>query len=364
MQEKRASGEIYVEATLEKLPCLVDEGTPVFFLYDSNVSEMAASVREMLHPVSEFSITTSEQTKTMDTVLEIVSWLLDSGADRNALVLAAGGGILTDIAGFAASIYKRGVKAAYIPTTLLSQVDASIGGKTGVNLRGYKNIIGVITQPLFTYICPGVLETLPYSEFQSGAAEMLKTFIIRDGGCYRRAVEFFSGAHRSNDRKGFIMRNAGELAGLVKAAANVKSDIVSMDEHENGIRRVLNLGHTFAHAIEWDAMENGGAAHGISHGEAVSVGIVCAAFLSEAEGCCREGLAGMIRHDLFSCGLPVNLPVGIDALAGAMSKDKKAENGKVRFVLIADIGKVIIVSLKVEETVKILENHDLYDYTE
>ena len=121
---------------------------------------------------------TSEEDKSMQTVMEICKWLLDNGADRNALLLAIGGGITTDMAGFAASIYKRGIRFAYVPTTFLSQVDAAIGGKTGVNFENYKNILGVIRQPEFTYICPEVLETLPYRDFLSGAAELIKTITV------------------------------------------------------------------------------------------------------------------------------------------------------------------------------------------
>ena len=135
-------------------------------------------------------IEASEQTKTMDTVLEVCSWLMEQGADRDALVLAIGGGVTSDIVGFAAAIYKRGVRSAYIPTTFLAQVDAAIGGKTGVNFNNYKNILGVIRQPEFTYMCPQVLEGLPRREFLSGAAELLKAFLIDDGGNYTRAVQW------------------------------------------------------------------------------------------------------------------------------------------------------------------------------
>ncbi len=140
---------------------------------------------------------TSEVVKTMDAVMDICSWLQDRGADRDALVLAVGGGISTDIVGFAASIYKRGVRFAYVPTTLLAQVDAAIGGKTGVNFNKYKNILGVIRQPEFTFICPQSLETLRQRDFLSGAAEMIKTFIIEDNGNYERRWTF-SGTCPSN----------------------------------------------------------------------------------------------------------------------------------------------------------------------
>ena len=194
------------------------------------------------------AVDVSEVVKTMESVMDICSWLLDKGADRDALVLAVGGGITTDMAGFAATIYKRGVRFAYIPTTLLAQVDAAIGGKTGVNFEKYKNILGVIRQPEFTYLCPQVLESLPAREFLSGAAELLKTFIISDEGMYDRAVAYLKAY--SQDRAATLERKEVELKELITAAAAVKAGVVSRDQFEKGERRVLNLGHTFAHAIE------------------------------------------------------------------------------------------------------------------
>ena len=151
-------------------------------------------IADILHEkgVPGMLIDAAECLKTMDTVMEICTWLLEQGADRDALVLAIGGGITSDMVGFAASIYKRGVRFAYVPTTLLAQVDAAIGGKTGVNLENYKNILGVIRQPEFTYLCPHALESLSQRDFLSGEAEVLKTFIIEDEGNYEKAVALFS----------------------------------------------------------------------------------------------------------------------------------------------------------------------------
>ena len=162
----------------------------IFVVCDRNVEGFARRIagRALL------PITADEEHKTIDTVMEICRWLLEQGADRDALVLAVGGGVTTDMTGFAASIYKRGVRYANVPTTLLSMVDAAIGGKNGVNLYGYKNLLGVIRQPEFTAIFPEALETLPEREMRSGVAEMLKTFIIKNPkGAYERAVAAFGG---------------------------------------------------------------------------------------------------------------------------------------------------------------------------
>ena len=159
----------------------------IFIIHDRNVGGIVERLGVQAQGI--FPIEATEERKTLATVLEIEEWLLEKGADREAFVLGVGGGITTDLVGFAASVYKRGVRFGFIPTTLLSQVDAAIGGKNGVNLDSYKNIIGVIRQPEMTFICPEPLETLPYPQILSGAAELLKTFIINNkGNEYERMV--------------------------------------------------------------------------------------------------------------------------------------------------------------------------------
>ena len=300
---------------------------------------------------SSLAIETSEETKTIATVLEIEKWLLETGADRDALLLAVGGGITTDMAGFAASIYKRGIRFAFIPTTLLAQVDAAIGGKTGVNFDSYKNMIGVIRQPEFTYICPDVLATLPARDFRSGAAEMLKTFIIEDGGNYEKAVKVLSeiaGADipgqeaRRPAARASISAHSEALQELISAAAAVKAGVVSRDQYENGERRKLNLGHTFAHAIEWKARAEGSD---ITHGEAVAIGMIQAAKLTD------RAMAAKLKADFAKAGLPTELPFPLEDLAAAMTKDKKAEGGKVHFVLIRTIGEVYTEDMTVAEAI-------------
>ena len=325
------------------------------------------------HPSNLLLLDVSEENKSMSTVLEICKWLMDNDAGRNALLLAIGGGITTDMTGFAASIYKRGIRFAYVPTTFLSQVDAAIGGKTGVNFENYKNILGVIRQPEFTYICPEVLGTLPYRDFLSGAAELLKTFIIDNtGNNYEKAVEVLSEIHGSIDRKQAIALHLVEIEELAAAAAIIKAGIVEHDEFECGERRKLNLGHTFAHAIESVSMSR----HtGISHGEAVAMGMIMAAKASERyyslapENSLRsddiagqndtatseegESLSSRFVRDFSRCGLPTECPFPPESLSGAMKKDKKAENGIVHFILIRAIGDVRIVDLPVESAVNL-----------
>lgn len=381
--------KIYSGQKITDVAGYLKEYPAVFVVADRQVKSSAEQVVKaheeqkfegtLPHPSNLLLLDVSEENKSMSTVLEICKWLMDNDADRNALLLAIGGGITTDMAGFAASIYKRGIRFAYVPTTFLSQVDAAIGGKTGVNFENYKNILGVIRQPEFTYICPEVLGTLPYRDFLSGAAELLKTFIIDNAGNnYEKAVEILSEIHGSIDRKQAIALHLAEIEELAADAARIKAGIVERDEFECGERRKLNLGHTFAHAIESVLMSrhNGsmsghnGAESGVSHGEAVAMGMIMAAKASEryynlasespsrreniagqndtatSEEC--ESLSSRLARDFSRCGLPTECPFPPESLSGAMKKDKKAENGIVHFVLIRAIGDVRIEDLPVE----------------
>ncbi len=334
----------------------------VFMVVDGNVAGLSDVVKGIgkAFPVDKvLKINVSEGLKTMDSVMGICSWLLDEGADRDALVLAVGGGITTDMAGFAASIYKRGVRFATVPTTLLAQVDAAIGGKTGVNFEQYKNILGVIRQPEFTFLCPQALETLPQRDFLSGAAELIKTFIIGDSGCYEKAVDLLWNMSIESDTtekswREIVHDHSPGLTALISAAARVKAGVVSRDQFENGERRKLNLGHTFAHAIETLAQKDG---TDITHGEAVAMGLIFAARLSDRlYGCDEENsLAMKIETELWDCNIPCFCPYSIEDLVPAMAKDKKAEGGKIHFVVPRAVGDVVIEDLTLAEAVKLLE---------
>ena len=361
---------ILVQDGIEGLEACLEPYEHVYVVMDSNVAmkcSAAYEVSQMLNRrgVPGMLVEASEDAKCMETVMEICGWLLDSGADRDALVLAIGGGITTDMVGFAASIYKRGVHFAYVPTTLLAQVDAAIGGKTGVNMDGYKNMLGVIRQPEFTYVCPQVLESLPMEDFQAGAAEMLKTFIIEDNGNYSTAVtllkeltadfiELCAGATLSDGEERWPEALAGRLSDLtplIAAAARVKAGVVSRDQFESGERMKLNLGHTFGHAIEALAHKKH---NDIDHGHAVALGMVYAAQLAEKLEMAEPGFAASIEHDLDASLLLIINPYSIHDMAEAMRKDKKAESGKVHFVLPRAIGDVVMHDLTVDEVVELL----------
>ena len=284
----------------------------VFVVFDRNVEWVA---REM--PWPSLGIETSEALKTLESVQEICRWLMESGASRGALLLAVGGGITTDMAGFAASIYKRGIRYANLPTTLLAQVDAAIGGKTGVNLDGYKNMLGAFRMPEVTFLCADVLRSLPERELKAGLAELLKSFLLSDAEAYSAALR-------------------GVTQELIAKAAQIKAGIVERDPFENGERAKLNLGHTFGHAIEHASTGT------IAHGEAVAMGIILAARLGESLGISEKGLAARLSADFQSVGLPTESPYPLEALQEAMAKDKKAlGGGKVKFVIPVRPGEVV-----------------------
>lgn len=351
----------------------------VFAVVDRNVADKCPAVSQLMEILKGRNakitfVAPSEESKTLETVMEICAWLLENNADRDALVLAVGGGITSDMAGFAASIYKRGVRFAYVPTTLLAQVDAAIGGKTGVNFDKYKNILGVIRQPEFTFICPKVLATLPKRDFCSGAAEMLKTFVIEDNGNYRKAADLLFdmssefnlevlmfGKDEAKTWTAIVDKHTKELGSLVAAAARVKAGVVSRDQFERGERRKLNLGHTFAHAIETLAQRDGAErfnGEGVTHGEAVAMGLVLASKLADRyfrnDRNDPTALEGQMSNDLWDSNVPCYCPYSIEEMADVMKKDKKAEGGKVHFVLPKAVGDVEVVDLTIEEVCRLM----------
>lgn len=300
----------------------------LFVVYDANVAWVASLLREALPVRASMALETSEEGKTLETVQALERWLLQADASRGALLLAVGGGITTDLVGFTAAIYKRGIRYANVPTTLLAQVDAAIGGKTGVNLDGYKNMLGAFRMPECTVLEAAFLRTLPAREFRCGLAELLKTFLIGDGPAYAALVSSLKSAQMEDD---------------IRRAAAIKAQIVTEDPEEHGIRAKLNLGHTFGHAIEHEARLHGAD---ITHGEAVAMGILFAADLSERLGVAQKGLAAQLKADFTAVGLPTESPYPVEDLVEALRKDKKAvSGGKVKFVLLRAPGDVVLQEL-------------------
>ena len=344
------------------------------------VRDLAVELQEIGCPMR--AVEATEEAKTMDSVLDMCSWLMEKGADRDAVLVAIGGGITTDMVGFAAGIYKRGVRYVNVPSTLLAQVDAALGGKSGVNFEKYKNMLGVIRQSSITFIWPSLLTTLPRRDFLSGAAEMLKTFMIEDNGNYQKAADLFfdmsseynmevlmNGKDEKKTWAGIMKKHMDTLCELIGAAANVKAGVVSRDPFEKEERRKLNLGHTFAHAIETLAQRDGGERFsnhdgaseikGVTHGEAVAMGLVLAARLADRyfrkDKNDPTELEAKISNDLWDADIPCYCPYTVEEMAETMKKDKKAEGGKIHFVLPKAVGDVKIVDLTVEEVIRLLK---------
>jgi 3-dehydroquinate synthase len=262
------------------------------------------------------------------------------GLDRQSFVVALGGGVVGDLAGFVAATYLRGLALVQVPTSLLAQVDSSVGGKTGVNLPQGKNLVGTFYQPRLVIADTDTLSSLPERELRAGFAEVIKHAAIRDAG-------FFAWLER--EHKHVFALEAGAVAHVVRRCCELKAEIVSADERESGLRAILNFGHTIAHAMEvlTDYV-------GLLHGEAIAMGMVCAAYLSVKRAGMTAAEAARLRSLLESTGLPVRLGDNYELpeLLEAMRLDKKARAGKLRFVLLKRLGEAIVSDAVTDDDVR------------
>ena len=325
----RSRSGIYIGPVKDILSGVLPEGRVVV------VSD--ATIDRLYHPLLEkydsVLIGLGESVKTLQTVETIYRRFIELGVDRSTFVLAVGGGIVTDVAGFAASTYMRGLKFGFVSTTLLGQVDASVGGKNGVNVDGYKNMAGTFTQPQFVICDPGLLRTLPDREFRAGLAEVVKAAIIADADLFGRIENTTFEALRTD---------TDLLTDAVSAAIRVKADIVERDEHESGDRRKLNLGHTLAHAIEK-------CSNRMNHGEAVAVGTALIAGAAVKLGVLSEADRDRIVHVLMQLGFDLTPPVDVKRLLKEVGKDKKNEEGILRIVLPVGIGDCEVRPMKIDD---------------
>jgi 3-dehydroquinate synthase len=274
------------------------------------------------------SLPDGESTKRWDSVARILDALVAHGADRRSVVVALGGGVIGDLAGFAASIYMRGIRVLQVPTTLLAQVDSSVGGKTGVNHPSGKNLIGTFHQPSVVVSDTDVLQTLPSRELAAGLAEILKHGLLADARYFEEVVA---------DLPALREREAAALARAIGRSCEIKAGVVGRDERESGERALLNLGHTFGHAIE--ALT--GYAQWL-HGEAVGCGMVLAADMSKRLGLITERDVRTVQHAVSLAGLPPRIEgLGADDALQSMRGDKKAEAGAVRYIVLEAIGRAV-----------------------
>jgi len=325
---KQGESIICVGESIDRLNRYVPHGNMIIFT-DTRVADLYAH-RFPSGPV--VTIGQGEDAKNLKTVEGIYQQLLDAGADRSTCLVGIGGGIVCDIAGFVASTYMRGLRCGYVATTLLAQVDASVGGKTGVNYQGYKNIIGAFNQPAFVLCDTELLQSLPEGEISSGFAEIIKHAAIADADMFT-----YLEAHVSEA----LHLNPDVIEKLVYESIRIKAAVVNQDERETGERRKLNFGHTFGHAIEKTT--------DLSHGQAVSVGMRIAAQISVAKDLLKPADVNRMTTLLDRMGLPVQTRVDADLLWDALLKDKKREKSHIHFVLLEQIGKAIVKPLSINE---------------
>lgn len=307
----------------------------LYLVTDSRVQRHhGAKVRKILKatgcPVSVTVVPAGESSKSVRPLERLWRQMVQAGCDRNTCVVALGGGVVGDLAGFAAASFLRGVDFVQVPTTLLSMVDASVGGKTGINLPEGKNLVGAFHQPQLVIADLAFLRTLSGRERRAGWAEVIKTAAIRDS-------RFFTKLERESSS--LLAAQIQPLTRAVARCVAIKADVVREDEREGGVRRILNFGHTLAHGIE--AVQRYG---GLLHGEAVSVGMVFAARLGEAEGKTAPGVSERLEALLVRYGLPVGVKVpSLQRVLAAMDRDKKRGPGGIRWVFLEKLGKTVVV---------------------
>jgi shikimate kinase/3-dehydroquinate synthase len=301
---------------------------PVMVVSDENVAgfygeQVLEALGEAGLQSSLFAIEPGEQHKSMASVQAIWQAFLESGIERGSTILALGGGVVGDLAGFAAATYLRGVRWVIVPTSLLAMVDSSLGGKTGADLPQGKNLIGAFYPPKLVFADLKVLDTLPMKELRSGMAEVVKAGVVGDARLFELCSAGWETVNAHRDE-------------IVKRAMAVKIQVIQEDPYEKGRRASMNLGHTVGHAVEH------ASGYRLSHGEAVAIGMVVEACLAEKLGLAEAGLKQRIQACLESLGLPVAIPSSLDRqkMLAAMQVDKKRSRGKVRFALPVNIGKV------------------------
>ncbi len=295
---------------------------------------------------SVITIPAGESSKNLRQVARLYDAFLSNALDRKSVVIAIGGGVLGDLAGFAAASYLRGIRFIQIPTTLLAQVDASVGGKTGVDLPQGKNLVGAFHQPSAVLIDPRTLNTLPMRELRAGLAEIVKYGIIYDRVYFNEICSNAAALLKCDEKI---------LVKIVARSCQIKADVVSRDETEQGLRAILNFGHTIGHALE--AVTN---YRRYKHGEAVAIGMVAESIIGEEHGITPPEVTKHLKEALKLCGLPIDFPrdIAMADILEASQRDKKTIGGKLHFVLAQEIGKVQVYGDVSEQSIeRALQRH-------
>lgn len=329
--------EILIGESFSNVSDYLPRQSKIAVITDSNIRALYGSRFPSADLIIE--IPQGESNKTLDTLNFIFDKLTEGEFDRNSFILGIGGGIVCDIAGFAAAIFMRGIDFGFVSTTLLSQVDASTGGKNGVNYGGYKNMIGTFCLPKFVICDTDMLKTLPQNELISGMAEVVKHGAIAGAGLF---------GYIEKNTENALRYDQEVLSRFVYDSVVIKSSVVSNDVKEKGARRLLNFGHTFGHAIEKNT--------GIQHGMAISLGMVLAVKISVARGLIVQSDAERFITLLMKIGLPVDLPMDKQKLFEAIKRDKKRDSDMIHFVLLNSIGSAFTEKLTFEEIKLLLNN--------
>lgn len=338
---KTASGEAYdilIENDFEKLAEAVSKlginDRKFCVITDSNVEglyadEVESKLKDIAKLVVRYTVPAGEANKTLANIAEIYKFLIENHFDRNDCIFALGGGVIGDMAGFAAATYLRGIKFVQIPTSLLAQTDSSIGGKTGVDLDAYKNMVGAFHQPSLVYMNMSVLKSLPAREYAAGMAEILKHGLIKDNSYYGWLVNNFSE---------IMDMESDYVSKMIKRSCEIKARVVTEDALEHGERALLNFGHTIGHAIE-KYMD-----FKLLHGECVALGMIAASWISYKRGKLDTEEFYEIRDMFLPFGLPLTLDDDVDAeeILRLTKSDKKMDGDKVKFVLLKKPGKAYI----------------------
>lgn len=321
-------GQGVLSQALQHIPMDL-RGRRAFVLADENVRGHASELIGALGGAELLTIKGGEQAKSWQGLRNVTDWLLDHKIDRKSVLFVVGGGVIGDLGGFAAASVLRGIPFVQVPTTLLAQVDSSVGGKTGINTHHGKNLIGAFYQPRAVLCDLDTLGTLPAREMKAGYAEVLKYALINDPA-------FFDWLEKNGDA--VISGEPAALAHAIETSCRAKAAIVAADEKEQGVRALLNLGHTFAHALEAAAAYDGR----LLHGEAVAIGMVMAHRLSARMGLCGDNALQAVEMHLRGLDLPTTMPdymPGADALLDLMRGDKKADGKRIGFILTRGIGQ-------------------------
>lgn len=307
----------------------------LFLLTDDQVDPLygdlvLTTLRQAGHQISRMVIPAGEGSKSMQNYAEILERLAREKLHRDGILIALGGGVVGDLGGFCAASYLRGIDFIQIPTTLLAAVDSSVGGKTGINLSAGKNLVGAFHQPVAVFMDPDVLTTLCKTTWADGVAETLKYGILFDRPLFERVSQG-------------ITAHSEDLADLIGRSVEHKADLVQTDEHDKGLRQLLNLGHTFGHAIEWTSE------YTISHGQAVAMGTAMMARACAKRGICSKTTVAEIEQALVNNGLPIRTTLSIKALEQAAQQDKKADGSDLSLVVIEAIGRCRLEKIKLNE---------------